>query len=138
MPGAIRNMRSTHRSAAQLMNSLSLIVCSLCYSNPEKCSKKASLCQPFLLVFSLEFVPYLIQGKRFSPFQYVRKGLDKSLTGPRVSKAGRPDLYRRSTYCQVFKHVFDRLDASEAYNWCLHGLLRFPNEPQSNGFNGRA
>src|SRR4029077_11735962 len=51
---------------------------------------------------------------------------------------GRPDLYRRSSYRQVFKHVFGRLDASEPNNWCLDGLLRFPDEPQSNGFNGRA
>src|SRR6266481_9278430 len=61
-----------------------------------------------------------------------------SLTGLRVSKAGRPDLYRRSAYCQVIEHVFDRLDASEPYNWCLDGLLRFPDELQSNRFNRRA
>jgi len=60
------------------------------------------------------------------------------LTGPRVSKAGRPYLYRRSAYSQVIKHVFDRLDASEPYNWCFDGLLRFPNELQGNGFNGGA
>src|SRR6267143_5279853 len=45
--GAMRNMRGTQRSAAQIMKSRCLIVCSLCYSDPEKCSKKASLCQPF-------------------------------------------------------------------------------------------
>src|SRR5882762_2739015 len=45
--GAMRNIRSTQRSAAQLMKSLCLIVCSLCYSDPKKCSEKASLCQPF-------------------------------------------------------------------------------------------
>src|SRR5713226_9974456 len=89
-------------------------------------------------IFCYEFVPYLTQSKRVSTFQYVRKGVDKSLTGPRVSKAGRPDLYRRSAYSQVVKHVFDRLDASEADNWCLDGLLRFPNKLQSNGFNGGA
>jgi len=88
-------------------------------------------------VFCSEFISYLTQSKRFSTFQYVRKGFGKPLTGPWVSKAGRPDLYRRSTYSQVFKHVFDRLDSPEAYNWCLDGLLRFPNQPQSNGFNRR-
>src|SRR5260370_42380019 len=60
------------------------------------------------------------------------------LTGARGSKAGRPVLNRRSAYSQVIKHVFVRLDASEAYNWCFDGLLRFPNKLQSNGFNGGA
>src|SRR6266851_6444525 len=89
-------------------------------------------------IFCYESIPHLIQSKRFSMLQYVRKGVDKLLTGPRVSKAGRPDLYRRSAYSLVIKHVFDRLDASEAYNWCFDGLLRFPSELQGNGFNGGA
>src|SRR5215472_11087471 len=45
--GAMRNMRSTHRIAAQIMKSRCLIVCTLCYETPKKCSTKASLCQPF-------------------------------------------------------------------------------------------
>ena len=49
-------------------------------------------------IFCYESISHLIQSKRFSMLQYVRKGLNKSLTGPRVSKAGRPDLYRRSAY----------------------------------------
>src|SRR5271167_3944060 len=38
--GTMRNIRSTHRKAAQKTNSGRLIVCSLCYSYPEKCSKE--------------------------------------------------------------------------------------------------
>src|SRR5216683_4951398 len=89
-------------------------------------------------IFCYEFVSHLIQSKRFSMLQYVRKGLDKLLTGPRVSKAGRPDLYRRSAYSQVVKHVFYRLNASKTNNWHLDGLLRFPDELQSNGLNSGA
>src|SRR5260370_22329365 len=85
-------------------------------------------------MFCWELAAYGTQSKRFSASCHGCKGLDKLLTGPRGSKAGRPDLYRRSAYSQVFKHVFDRLDASEAYNWCLDGLLRFPNQLQGNGF----
>ncbi len=44
--GAIRNIRGTHRSAAQIMNNGFRIMCSLCYSNPENCSARGSLCQP--------------------------------------------------------------------------------------------
>src|SRR5271163_3338828 len=40
MTGTMRNIRSTHRKAAQKTNSGRLIVCSLCYSYPEKCSKE--------------------------------------------------------------------------------------------------
>src|SRR5712692_5819063 len=89
-------------------------------------------------VFCEKYIPYLTQSKHFSSFQDLRKGLDKSLTGPRVSKAGRPNLYCCSPYGDVLKHVFDRLDASQAYNWCLDGLPRFPYQPQSDGFDGRA
>ena len=64
-------------------------------------------------IFRKKSVPYLIHSKRFSTTKCLLKPLDKSLTGPRVSKAGRPDLHRRGTYSQVFKHVFDRLDASQ-------------------------
>ena len=63
-------------------------------------------------VFCFEFVSYPVQSKCFSPFQYVRKGVDKPLTDPRVSKAGRPYLYGRSPYGQVFKHVLHRLDST--------------------------
>src|SRR5260370_37839851 len=63
--------------------------------------------------------------------------MEKLVAGAGVSKAGRTDLYGLSTYSQVIKHVFDRLDASQPKNWCLDSLLRFPNELQSNGFNRR-
>src|SRR5437899_13730 len=88
--------------------------------------------------FCYELILYLIQSKRFNTFQYDRKGIDKSLTGPRVSKAGRSDLYRRSTYGQVIKHVFDRLDTAQTENRYLNGLPRLPDQPQCNGFNGGA
>ena len=68
-------------------------------------------------LFCYELFPYLFQSKHFSAFQDVRKGVDKSLTGPRISKAGRPDLYRRRAYGEVFKHVVGRLDPPQAYNW---------------------
>src|SRR5690348_3947158 len=89
-------------------------------------------------VFCEKFVLYLIQSKHFSSFQDLRKGVKKPLTGLRVSKAGRPDLYRRSPYGQILKHVFDRLDASQAHNWYLDGPPRFPYQSQSDGFDGRA
>src|SRR5260370_2542709 len=63
--------------------------------------------------------------------------MEKLVAGAGVSKAGRTDLYGLSTYSQVIKHVFDRLDASQPKNWLLDSLLRFPNELQSNGFNRR-
>src|SRR5260370_36604161 len=63
--------------------------------------------------------------------------MEKLVAGAGVSKAGRTDLYGLSTYSQVIKHVFDRLDASQPKNCCLDTLLRFPNELQSNGFNRR-
>src|SRR5208282_3016133 len=55
------------------------------------------------------FSPYLIDSKRFSSEKSPLQVLDKSLTDPRVSKAGRPDLYRSRTYSQILKHVLDRL-----------------------------
>ena len=64
-------------------------------------------------VFCAKSVPYLVKSKHLSSFQDLRKGFNESLTGPRVSKAGRPDLYCRSAYGEVFKHVLCRLDASE-------------------------
>src|SRR5438046_5055466 len=41
----MRNMRSTHRNAAQIMKSRCLIVCVLCYETTKNCSRKTSLCQ---------------------------------------------------------------------------------------------
>lgn len=68
-------------------------------------------------VFCYEFILYLIQSKHLSLFQDARKGVDQPLTGPWVSKTGRADLYGRSAHREVIKHVVDRLDASQAYNW---------------------
>ena len=63
------------------------------------------------------FVDYLIDSKRFSSKKCSLQLPYKSLTDRRVSKAGRPYLYGSRTYRQVLKHVFDRLDASDAYDW---------------------
>src|SRR5713226_8570614 len=88
-------------------------------------------------VFSKKFILYLIQSKCVSFKKRLIKTSRKTLTGLRVSKAGRPDLYRRSSYGEIFKHVFDRLDASQTDNWCLDSLARLPYQPQSDGFNRR-
>ena len=89
-------------------------------------------------VFCKKFVSYLIHSKHFSFTKDLHKTLDKLLTGPRVSKAGRPDLYCRGPHSEVIKHVFYRLDAAEPKDWCLDGLLRFPNKLQSDGFDSRS
>jgi hypothetical protein len=86
-------------------------------------------------IFCKKFSSYLIHSKHLSFKKYSLKTLDKSLTGPGVSKAGRPDLYCRGPYSDVFKHVFYRLDASQPYNWYLDGLPRFPYEPQGDRFD---
>jgi len=64
-------------------------------------------------VFCKKFISYLIYSKQVSIEKSSFEILNKSLTGPRVSEAGRPDLYCRGSYDQVIEHVFDRLDASE-------------------------
>src|SRR5260370_38413227 len=86
-------------------------------------------------IFCQESVPYLIQSTRFSWFQYGRKGVDKSLTDPRVSEAGRPDLYRRGSHSHVIKHVFDRLDPPEPDDGYPYRLTDLPYHPKSNGFD---
>src|SRR5438105_1693042 len=47
--GAMTNISGNHRSAAQITKSLFLIVCCLCYNDPEKCNRKRSLCQLFFV-----------------------------------------------------------------------------------------
>ena len=84
------------------------------------------------------FTSYIIDSKRFSIKKRSLQVLYKSLTGRRVSKAGRPYLYGSRAYREVFKHVFRRLDASDAYDWCLYSLLRFPNQPHRDRFYRRA
>src|SRR6266852_7547123 len=88
-------------------------------------------------IFCNYFSSYLIHTKDFKFEKDSLKIPDKPLTDPRVSKAGRPYLYSRRAYNQVFKHVFRRLYPSKPYNWCLHGLLRFPDEPLRDRFDGR-
>ncbi len=68
-------------------------------------------------VFCFELWHYLIHSKHFSSFQDLRKGINQPLTGLRVSKTGRPYLYCRRAYREVFKHVVYRLDAPKTYNW---------------------
>ena len=75
-------------------------------------------------VFFEKFVSYLFECKQFSIEKSSLKTLNKSLTGRWVSKAGRPDLYRRGPNCQVIKHVFDRLDPSKPQDWDRRHLLR--------------
>ena len=87
-------------------------------------------------IFCNYFSIYLIHIKDFKFKKNPLKIPNKSLTDPGVSKAGRPYLYGRRAHNQVFKHVFRRLYPSKPYNWCLHGLLRFPDEPLGNWFDG--
>src|SRR5258707_12986819 len=47
IPGAMRNMRRSHRNAAQKMNSGCLIVCYFCYVNSKKHNTGTELFQPF-------------------------------------------------------------------------------------------
>src|SRR6266478_6640850 len=56
--GAMRNIKGTQRIAAQRKNSGRLIVCSLCYEHPKKCSKKTSACQPIsaLKLVTISFI----------------------------------------------------------------------------------
>ena len=63
------------------------------------------------------FTPYLIDSKRVSYKKSLLQSLHKSLTDPRVSKAGRPYLYGCRAYGHILKHVFHRLYASDTYNW---------------------
>ena len=78
-------------------------------------------------IFRKKFVFYLIHSKHFSLENSALKTPDKSLTGPWVSKAGRPDLYCRGPHGEVIKHIRCRFDASQPYDWCLDGLPRFPD-----------
>jgi len=55
------------------------------------------------------FSSYLIDSKRFSSEKSLLQLPYKSLTGRRVSKAGRPYLYGSRAYRQILKHVPDRL-----------------------------
>ena len=89
-------------------------------------------------IFCKKFVAYLINSKHVTLQKGLLKALNQALTDPRVSKAGRADLYRRGPYSQVIKHVFYRLDTSKPKDWDLHSLPRFPDQPQSDGFNGGA
>src|SRR5690242_15926935 len=84
------------------------------------------------------FISYLTDIKYLSFKKSPLQLPYKSLTGPRVSKAGRPYLYGSRTYRQVFKHVFRRLDAPHPYNWCFHGLPRLPDQPQGHRFDRRS
>jgi len=63
------------------------------------------------------FIPYPIQSKRFSLRKDHLQLLRKSLTGPWVSKAGRPHLYGSRAYREVFEHVPHRLYAAYPYYW---------------------
>src|SRR5271166_5475099 len=86
-------------------------------------------------IFCNKFVSYLIHSKHFMPTKSLRETFRQPLTDPWVSKACRSHLYCSGTYGQVFKHVLDRLDASQPNNWCLHRLTCFPDEPQRNRFD---
>src|SRR6266851_7220157 len=88
-------------------------------------------------IFCEESVPYLVKTKCFRTFQYVRKGIHKSLTDPRVSKTGRPDLYRGSSHDRVIKHVFDRLDPSKPNDGYPYRLPDLPYQPESNRLDRR-
>src|SRR6266403_472157 len=89
-------------------------------------------------VFCKKLVSCLHDSKHFSIEKSSLKTLDKSLTGPWVSKTGRPDLYRQGSYGQVIQHVFDRLDAPQAQDWYLDRLSSFPDESERDRFDRRA
>src|SRR5262245_5399326 len=89
-------------------------------------------------VFCVKLSAYLIHAKDFSFNECLRQVFHQTLTGPRVSEAGRPHLYTSCTYGQVVKHVGGRLYASEPYDWCGYGAERFPNQAQCNGLDRRA
>ena len=65
-------------------------------------------------VFCKKFVSYLVNSKHLSLQKGPLETRCKTLTGRRVSKTGRPDLYCRGPYREIIKHVFDRLDTSES------------------------
>src|SRR5271165_5338236 len=83
-------------------------------------------------IFGNKFVSYLIHSKQFSFEKGLLQTIDKSLTDLRVSKAGRSDLYCRSPYSQIFKHVLDRLDTAQPEDGDLDGFPSFPNQPKRN------
>src|SRR5580704_10362870 len=88
-------------------------------------------------IFRKKSISYLIHSKHLTLKKTLREPINQALTGPRVSKAGRADLYCTGPYSQVFKHVFYRLDASEPQDWDFHSFPRLPDQLQGNGFNRR-
>src|SRR5579859_5982571 len=88
-------------------------------------------------VFCAKSSSYLIHSKHVSFEKRLRKLSNQPLTGPRVSKTGRPYLYASRTHSKIFKHVGSRLDASETKNWCIYSLERFPDQAQSDRLDCR-
>ncbi len=88
-------------------------------------------------VFCTKSSSYLIHSKHVSFEKCLRELSNQSLTGPRVSEAGRPYLYTSRTHSQIFKHVGSRLDAPEPKDWYIYSLERFPYQPQGDRLDRR-
>src|SRR5258708_25512668 len=86
--------------------------------------------------FCDKFPSQLIDVKQVKLEKGSAKLLYKPLTGLRVSKAGRSDLYSCGSHEDVIKHIVCRLDAPKAKyrNFC--GFAGFPDQSEGYGLNG--
>src|SRR6266852_1119067 len=88
--------------------------------------------------FCQELATYVANTKQLSLRKVLLQASNQSLTGTRVSKTGRPNLYGRRANEQILKHIIDRFDAAEADEGEGAGPGYLPDQAECDGFDGGA
>src|SRR2546428_8265962 len=81
-------------------------------------------------IFRTKLLYYLIQTTVLRVSNEPLESPHEPLTGPWVSKAGRPHLYNGRAHGDVIEHIFDRLDAPQAYNRYPDGSSALPRQAE--------